>query len=89
MLDKAWIVYADQYPKMDDPTVQDVVDSMNEAQKMVLYALVGQALREAEENAKHGKVWRNVYGRASYLLTCIKAWWWHRNSGDQRVVYGR
>lgn len=38
---------ADNTPKKDnEKTVQDVVDSMNEEQKTVMYALIGQALEE-------------------------------------------
>ena len=36
----------------DDKTVQDVIDSMNEEQKKVLYALVGAALSGDEEDSK-------------------------------------
>lgn len=35
-----------------DKTVKDVVDSMNEEQKTVLYALVGEALSEGEDDSK-------------------------------------
>lgn len=42
--------------KDDEKTVQDVIDSMNEEQKTVMYALVGQALEEAGNNeAKHSE----------------------------------
>ena len=46
----------------NEETVQDVIDSMNEKQKKVMYAMIGQALEEAnkgdskdggEENMKH------------------------------------
>ena len=40
--------------KMDDKkdkTVQDIVDSMNEEQKNVMYALIGQALEDAKHSA--------------------------------------
>ena len=42
----------------DDRTVQDVIDSMNEDQKNVMYALIGQALEsdnnsDEEDNVKH------------------------------------
>ena len=43
----------------DDKTVKDVIDSMTEEQKTVMYALIGQALEEAgvsdeeEEDVKH------------------------------------
>ena len=36
----------------DDKTVQDVIDTMNEEQKKVLYALVGAALSGDEEDSK-------------------------------------
>ena len=48
--------HADKEDNMDDnkqeKTVQDVVDSMTEEQKNVMYALIGQAL----EDVKHGDV---------------------------------
>lgn len=37
---------ADETKKTDEKTVQDVIDSMTEEQKNVMYALVGQALEE-------------------------------------------
>lgn len=38
-----------------DKTVQEVIDSMNEEQKTVMYALVGQALDDAGESADDNK----------------------------------
>ena len=38
-------------PGSDEKTVQDVVDSMNEEQKTVMYALIGQALEDAGVDA--------------------------------------
>ena len=35
--------------KKDDETVQDVIDSMNEKQKKVMYALIGAALEDGKE----------------------------------------
>lgn len=40
--------------KKDDKTVQDVVDSMTEDQKTVLYALVGEALQSGGEDDSEG-----------------------------------
>lgn len=37
-----------------DKTIQEVLDTMNEEQKTVLYALVGQALGEKENNEEEG-----------------------------------
>ena len=45
-----------QQPSDDDKTVQDVIDSMSEEQKNVLYALVGMAAEKGgseEDNVKH------------------------------------
>jgi len=41
----------------DEETVKDVIDTMNEKQKKVMYALIGQALEEKGENkeAKHSE----------------------------------
>ena len=39
----------------NEKTVQDVIDSMNEEQKTVLYALVGQALEENENDEGDNK----------------------------------
>lgn len=40
----------------NEETVQDVVDSMNEKQKTVMYALIGQAIEDAKnENNKEGE----------------------------------
>lgn len=36
--------------KTDDKTIQDVVDSMSEEQKNVMYFLIGEALKNAEKN---------------------------------------
>lgn len=46
-----------------EETVQDVIDSMNEKQKNVLYALVGEALEEKEKNNDEGeeKMKHNVF----------------------------
>jgi len=38
-----------------EKTVQEVIDSMNEEQKTVMYALVGQALSEKDDNNKEEK----------------------------------
>lgn len=36
--------------KTDDKTIKDVVDSMSEEQKNVMYFLIGEALKNAEKN---------------------------------------
>ena len=62
--------------KMDDKekTVQDVFDTLNEEQKTVVYALIGQALEDAgedeggEENMKHN-VFENDYENQDEVLT--------------------
>ena len=41
--------------KTSEKTVQDVIDSMNEEQKTVLYAMVGQALEDKESDNKEVK----------------------------------
>lgn len=61
--------------KMSDnkeKTVQDVIDTMNEEQKNVLYAMVGQALEEdANEDVKHSEggfeMKHNVFDQAEYV----------------------
>ena len=40
----------------DDKTIQDVVDSMNDEQKTVMYYMIGQALENAEETAEHSEI---------------------------------
>lgn len=46
---------ADNTNKTDnsEKTVQDVIDTMNEEQKTVMYALVGQALEDADKDIEH------------------------------------
>ena len=39
-------------PKAEEKTVKDVFDTLNEEQKTVVYALIGQALEDAEANKK-------------------------------------
>lgn len=43
---------ADEGKKDDEETVEDVVNSMNEKQKTVMYALIGQALEDAKNDNK-------------------------------------
>lgn len=58
--------------KTDEKTVQDVIDSMTEEQKNVMYALVGQALEDKEDNdqedddMKHN-VFDNDYQEGAFL----------------------
>ena len=45
----------------DDRTVQDVIDSMNEDQKNVMYALIGQALESDDDSDEEDNVKHNVF----------------------------
>ena len=45
----------------DDRTVQDVIDSMNEDQKNVMYALIGQALESDDNSDEEDNVKHNVF----------------------------
>lgn len=45
----------------DDKTVQDVIDTMNEEQKNVLYALVGMAADETDDTEEDDDVKHNVF----------------------------
>ena len=45
----------------DDRTVQDVIDSMNEDQKNVMYALIGQALESDDNSDEEDDVKHNVF----------------------------
>ena len=45
----------------DDRTVQDVIDSMNEDQKNVMYALIGQALESNDNSDEEDNVKHNVF----------------------------
>lgn len=40
----------------EDLTVQDVFDSMNEQQKNVVYAMIGQALADSEDDVEHSNI---------------------------------
>ena len=42
----------------EDMTVQDVYDSMNEAQKQVLHYMVGEALEQAKSSAEHSDLYK-------------------------------
>ena len=44
----------DDGSKKDDPTIQQVFDTMNEEQKTVVYALIAQALKDEEDGADEG-----------------------------------
>lgn len=59
---------ADNKPKTDDEeTVQDVVDSMTEKQKTVMYALIGQALEESGgTDEEDDKVKHNLFDNDNY-----------------------
>ena len=52
-------------------TVQDVIDTMNEEQKNVLYALVGQALEDsdASDNEQEDNVKHNVFDQDDYITS--------------------
>ena len=45
----------------EDETVQDVVDSMTEKQRNVMYALIGQAVEDATNNEEDDNVKHNVF----------------------------
>lgn len=58
------IQHADDNKPADDKTVKDVIDSMTEEQKTVMYALIGQALEESgasDENEEEDKVKHNLF----------------------------
>lgn len=54
---------ADEKKNDSEKTVKDVIDSMNEEQKTVMYALIGQALEESgvDENEEEENVKHNVF----------------------------
>lgn len=50
----------DEKDKTADKTVQDVIDSMTEEQRKVLYYLIGKAQEDALENVKHSDMEENT-----------------------------
>lgn len=66
---------AENTPKKDDEkTVQQVVDSMNEEQKTVMYALIGQALEQGgdtDEDEEDKKVKHNLFDNEPDTGGCL------------------
>lgn len=50
----------EEKPAEKEKSVQDVIDSMTEEQKTVMYALVGQALEEGSDNSEENEEEENV-----------------------------
>ena len=66
----------EEKPMANEKTVQDVIDSMTEEQKTVMYALIGQALNDASGNDSEGgdnNMKHNVFENDTYDTSLMHA----------------